>query len=280
MSKKIITLFLTILLIVFSFFFTNNIVKISRNNDPIMKEIIRYSEEFQNDSVDGILISNNIIPGIKGKKVNIKKSYTNMKKTGKFEKSMIVFEEVNPVNTITDNYDNFIISGNKKNNNVSLVMEIYDTSYLEEILRILNKKDIKITFFASEDIFNDSIDMIKLIYSFGHDIELLSQNYSIYEVNKYNSVLKLVTNDKLRYCYSKDKNEKILNNCKSSKLHTVVPNIKINNYLYNIVKNTLNNGDIISINNSKTTLEELSSTIDYIHQKGKKIVLLKKLLEE
>ena len=122
--------------------------------------------------------------------------------------------------------------------------------------------------------------MIKLIYSFGHDIELLSNSYSIYEVNKYNSILKLVTNDKLRYCYSKDSDEKILNNCKSSKLHTVVPNIKADNYLYNIVKNNLDNGDIISIKNNKSTINQLSSTIDYINQKGKKIVLLKKLLEE
>ncbi len=280
MSKKLFSIFLTIFLIISSFLFTNNIINLSRKKDPIMMELINYEHNYNDNVQEAVLVANNIIPGIKGKRINIDKSYSNMKKIGKFEKTMLVFDEALPANSLEGNYQNFIISGNKSKNNVSIVMEVVDTSYIEEILNILNNKNIRITFFIDKDVFDNSIDIVKLISSFGHDIELLSSTYTIYEVNKYNSIIKLTTRDNLSYCYSYASNEKLLKSCKDSKLYTIIPTIKVDNYLYNTVKNNLENGAIISIKNNNTSFRELKSTIDYIHQKGKKIVLLKKLLSE
>lgn len=280
MRKKVFNISISLILIAFSFFYTNKVIKISREKDPIMLEIIKYNDTLNYKASEAILINNNIIPGINGEKIDIDKSYSNMKKIGKFDKNLIVFNEVAPKQSIKNNFKNYIISGNKTKNYVSLIVELKDTSYVEEILSVLNKKNVVATFFVDKEIFDNSIDLIKLIKSFGNDVELLSSKYSIYEVNKYNSILKLISEDNLSFCINQEKNDELLKSCETSKLYTIVPTIKSFNYLYNSVKHNLENGAIISVTNNISTLKELPSTINYINQKGKKIVLLKKLLEE
>ena len=107
----------------------------------------------------------------------------------------------------------------------------------------------------------------------------MSNNYSIYEVNKYNSMLKLISNDGLHFCLNYDKKNEVLKACESSKLYSVVPNVKISHKLYTFVKNNLENELIISLSNNKNIVSELSASINYIEQKGKKNVLLKNILE-
>jgi len=280
MLKKITTALGTFSLICFSFYYTDNAIDLIRKNDPIMKEIINYSDNYGNTSVASTLINNNIIPGIKGKVVDIDKSYINMKRLGKFDKSLIVFEEVLPINSITDNFNNYIISGNKNKNNVSFIFIIEDYSYIEEILTILNKKNIKASFFVSKEIIDSSLDLIKLILVNNHNIELLDKEYNTSTIKKYNSIINTISSNKISYCYTNIKNNQILNDCSSEKLYTIIPSIETQNYPYNEVKNNLENGSIISFTNNKNTVRELSSIIKYIMQKGKNIVPLKKLLEE
>lgn len=280
MLKKITTALGTFALICFSFYYTDSAIELIRKSDPIMKEIINYSDNYGNTSVDSTLINNNIIPGIKGNIVDIDESYSKMKRLGKFDKSLIVFEEVLPTNSITNNFDNYVISGNKNKNSVSFVFVVEDTSYIEEILTILNKKDVKAMFFVSKDIINSSLDLIKLILINNHSIELLDKEYTSSTIKKYNSIINTISSDGMSYCYTNIKNDKLLNNCSNEKLHTIIPSIESKNYPYNEVKNYLENGSIISFTNNKNTVRELSSIINYIMQKGKNIVPLKKLLEE
>ena len=207
------------------------------------------------------------------------KSYNKMKRLGKFDKSLIVFEEVLPNLSISNNYDNYIISGNDTNR-VSLVFTIKNSSYLEEILAILNKKNVKATFFIESNMFENSTDIIKTILTYGHDVELLDNTYEISTIKKYNSIKKTIANDTFSYCYTTTKNEELLNNCKKEKMHTIIPTIITGNYPYSDIKNSLNNGAIISFENNQNTVRELSSIINYIGQKGKKITILEKLLEE
>ena len=279
MTKKIFSIIFSIFIVSFSFYYTNKITKILKENDPIMIEIKKYSSEFPDTRVDSILEDNNIIPGIKGVKVDIDTSYSNMKKVGKFDKTLLVFEETKPKNEIKNNYKNYIISLNKKENNVSLIFEITDTSYIEEILSILNNKNVNATFFVSKEIIDNSIDIVKLILNYGNDVELLSDNYSVYEVNKYTSIIKLISNDRLKFCLNINKDDNLLKSCETSKLYTIVPSIIQKNNLYNSLKYNLENGSIILLTNNKIITKELSSSINYIEQKGKKIVLLKNIID-
>lgn len=280
MYKKIFSILGTFSIICFSFYYTDTAIDIIRKTDPIMKEIVEYSNAYGNTSVDSILVNNNIIPGIRGNIVDLDESYNNMKRLGKFDKSLIVFEEVFPANSLVANYDYYIISGNTSTNNVSIVFIIDDTSYVEDIIKILNKKNVVATFFVGDDIFDDSLDLIKLILNSGHDVELKDDDYDVSDIKKYNAIKKMISGKGLEYCYSEYKNSLLLDNCKKEKLYTIIPSIATKNYLYNDVKNNLKNGSIIAIENNSNSLRELSSAINYIFQKGKMIVSLEKMLQE
>ena len=80
MLKKISGMIGTMALIMFSFYYTDRAIDIVRKTDPIMKEIVEYSNNYGNTSIDSILVNNNIIPGTKGNAVNIDESYIKMKK--------------------------------------------------------------------------------------------------------------------------------------------------------------------------------------------------------
>ena len=113
----------------------------------------------------------------------------------------------------------------------------------------------------------------------GNEIELLSDNYTVYELNKYNSLLRLLSDDKLLFCLNSNRDINLLNSCKISKLYSIVPTVKLTKGLYSYITNNLENGIIISIDNNKHVLNELSSSINYIKQKGKSIILLKNIIE-
>lgn len=259
MYKKLITILVTISIMVISFYYTSKITELIKGNDPIMKEIIKYTNENSNGDMHLI---------------NINKSYKKMKKIGKFDKNLLIFDEI-----IEKKNDDYITSGNNNIDKVTIIIELKDTSYVEDILKILNKKNINATFFVTSDILEKSIDVVKLILNFGNDVELSSTNYSIYEVNKYNSILKLISNDKLSYCLLDKENNELLKKCKESNMLTLIPSINTDKYFYDSVKNNLENGSIIKITNNLNIIKELSATINYINQKGKKIVLLKNFFE-
>ena len=269
------------LIILISFFYTNIAVTISKNKDPLMITIKEYSDKLGNSLIDSYTNMDEIIPGISGVKVNINKSYENMKTIGEFDKNLLVFKEVSPTYLLNENMDKYIIAGNQNKNSVSIIFNIKDSSYIEEIIKILNCKNIAATFFLNKEIYESSQDLIKLILLSGNDIELLDNEYNKNDYNKYNSILKKIdNNEELKYCITTKKNENLLNNCKSLQMNTIYTPLLIENYLYSEIKNNLYDGMIINLKNNKNILRELSSTITYIQQKGKKIILLENLLKE
>ena len=280
MKKKTIKIVLSIILIVFSFFYTNKIIKISRNNDPIMIEIMNYYNEYNDIKEEAVIENNNIIPGTTGENIDIDKSYLNMKRRGKFDQKLLVFKKTYPKDELDKNFDKYIISGSKSKSNISIIFIINDFSNIKETLSILNQKKVNATFFIDNKLFDKEINIIKHIIDLGHEIELSSNTYKTIEVNNINRTLKLISKDELNYCITKVKNESLLQNCKSAKLHTIIPTLIVETHLYNNIKNNLENGSIILIENNKNNIKELLSTLNYITQKGEKIILLKNLLKE
>lgn len=278
--NKIASILGTATLVCFSFYYTESAVDIVRKSDPIMKEIESYSKEYGNTSIDAILIDNSIIPGVKGQSVDLNKSYDNMKRLGKYDKSLLVFKEEYPSNRLTNNYDKYIVSGNKTKNSVGLIITLKNTDNIEELLKILGSRNIEATFFIPKEIFDKENNIVKLITLFGNEIELLSDKYSLEDIKKYTYIKEKIIKDPLKYCYVKKSDENILNNCKSMKMYTIKPIEISNNYPYSDIKEKLDNGLIITLNNNSETIKELPSIIKYINQKGKKIEKLENLLKE
>lgn len=270
---------LIILLMIFSFYYTNKIIDFLKESDPIMKDIKKTENKYKINSKDAVINDNTIIPGKVGKNIDYKKSYSKMKQYGAYNESLTVLKEVKPVISIDDNYDKYIISGNKEKRSVSLVFKVYKDTNIDNIVKILDKSKVKGNFFIDGTYLENNI--LKLKSMKNHELELLSYNNSydesLFETSK--SYLENIYEKNVKYCYSENNNE-VLKLCSKLKLHTIMPTIIVKNNLYSEVKKFLNNSIIISIDVNNYNEKELLSTIDYIKGKGYKILLLKELLSE
>ena len=161
MLKKFFSVIGVMSLVCFSFYYTDLATNLIKNNDPIMKEIMKVSKEYIKEPINATLINNNIIPGISGSQINVDGSYFSMKKYGSFNEDLIVYEEVVPAISTSNVYDKYVNGGNKTKKNVCLVIVVEDYSYLENVIDILNSKDIKATFFVEGEIIDTSMDVIK-----------------------------------------------------------------------------------------------------------------------
>lgn len=280
--KNIYSVLLVIALVCFSFYYTESAVNIVKRNDPIMKQIIKVSSEYEVEPVDAMLVNNNIVPGVSGTRLDIDASYNNMKRLGEFNSNLLEFESVTPSVSITNNYDKFIVSGNTSKNSVYIVFKVNDTSYIEEIIDILKTSNIKATFFLDYNIIMNSRDVLKLLKNSDQNIEFLGRNssYSKNDLLDVEAIIKGVNKSNGKFCYTEYENNDVLNICSKNTLHTIIPNIITSKYPFNDVKENISNGSIIKLDNNSSTVRELKYIINYINQKGYKVKTLNKLLEE
>ena len=125
---------LTIILFIFSFLYLKNAIYIMRENDVLMKIIKEKQDKYNIKPVNAIITKNTMIPGIKGKRINLQKSYSNMKRLNEFHESLLVFDKINPDKQINNIYDKVIIKGNFKLNQVSIITNLdNDYCYTENI---------------------------------------------------------------------------------------------------------------------------------------------------
>ena len=267
---------LIIILLLFSFFYTNKSISIIRNQDPLMKEIIKNKSKFEIKSVNAIVKENTIIPGKQGKEVDLEKTYTKMKQYGTYNEALTVLKETKPTISIDDNYDKLITSGNKENKNISLIFKVEKDTNINKLLSILNYHNIQVTFFIDGlYIENNNINNLS-----NHQIELLSYNNKIDEITFSSdlSYLSYKTNKSPKYCL--EDNNNIINLCKELKLHTISPTIKIKKDPYKELKNNLSNSSIILVPINNQIYESLSTSILYIKSKGYNFLTLSDLLSE
>ena len=131
MNKKIV---LTIILFLFSFLYLKNAIYFTRENDKLMKTIKEKEDELNQKPVDAIITENTMIPGLRGKKINLEKTYQKMKAINTFQESLIVYDEVLPEKSINNTYDKVIVSGNFRNNKISIITELdNDYCYTEDL---------------------------------------------------------------------------------------------------------------------------------------------------
>ena len=278
--KKYLVPIIIIIFVVITFYVTNNILSTLKEHDPIMKEIKKSDEKYKIEAMNAEIIGNNIISGKDGKEIDIEETYSKMKKYGTYNETMTTMKEVKPVISIEDNYDKYIISGNRNNSNISLVFIVKEDKYLEKTLSILNNKKVPGTFFIDGSLLEKNISKIKKYNT--NEYEILSYN------NEYNesffktsiSYLENISNQKTNYCFTEEENEEVLNLCKKLKKHTIKPIIYLKKNIYKEIKKNLTNSTIISIEINPYINDELPVIIDYIKQKGYNLVTLDNLVKE
>lgn len=269
-----------IILSIFSFYYTNKMIDFLREKDPIMQEIKKTKDKYTINSKDAVIVDDNIISGKKGKTIDYKESYSKMKKYGAYNETLTVLKEVTPKVSIENNYNKYIIGGNRENKSISLVFIVNKDTNINNILNILDNNNVPGTFFIDGTFLENNIKLIKCIKK--HELEILSYNNS-YDENLFKTsiyYLENLTNKKAKFCYTKNDNKELLKLCSKNKLHTIKPIYHYNKNIYREIKNNLNNSIIISLEINNYIEKELSTTIDYIKGKGYNLVTLNNLLKE
>lgn len=269
-----------ILLLLFSFYYTNKVVEIIREKDPIMQQIRLSSEKYQIASENAKIIGNSIIPGKSGREIDYEKSYTKMKQYGMYNEALTTFKEVKPTISVEDYLDKFIVQGNLARKSVALVFKINTNNNFQELINVLNTQNIKTTLFV-DGLFleNNTQDITTLL---NHEIEILSYDNK-YDELYFNSALNYLaslTKKNPMFCYAEYDQKEVIELCSKLKLHTVIPTIRITDYPYKTIKGKLSNSAIISIPLTDQAINELPLIIDYITQKGYTFLTLEELLSE
>lgn len=260
-------------LICFTFFYTEKIIDVSINQDEIMIKLKDIENNYKIEPINATIKDDTIIPGNIGKYIDIDTSYNKMKKLGYFEESLITYKEIYPTISIYNNYNKYIINGNKYNQQVSLIYIINNDKTIDNIIDIITNKNTNISFFIDSTYLNNNIDILQNlknyeIYNYGNKGKYTQDNLII-----TNNIINNKTNNNSIYCLFLEKNQESLNNCANNKMLSIIPTIQGN---YNNIKNNISNGSIILINNT----QELSNIIDYIQNKGYTISPLSKNIKE
>lgn len=262
-----------ICLVVFSFFYTEKVISITNSKDPIMTSIVSYENNNNYGCIEGNVNKDEVVLGVSGKKVNVNRSYANMRGIG-YKEELMVFEEdkckINKDNII----GKYIIKGNESKKSVSFIYIFKNKRDLEKIIKLTEYKNIKITIAITGEELKKNKDYFKILYNLGYDTVSLSSEGV--DLKKYIKTMKKINKKSINYClYYKNNNLKICNN---KDINVIKTNIIINKDLYNNIKNNTRKGNILILNSFNN--DELSPSINFVKAKGLKIKTIKEHLSE
>lgn len=269
MNNKIKVLSI-LLLAGFSFFYTDKVTSIIKENDPIMKQIKDIEKDMIVSKTDRIITNDEYITGINGCVVDEKESYNNMKNSGEFKQELLVMKEDN----LKEKEKLYIIGGNKKKRNVSVVLLNID----KKVDKYIKTNKIKVNYFLDGKYIKDNIDeIIKIskysnIYNFGRDREY-SDKYIVYD----NTVILNNFTNRSDYCLTSNKSDATLDLCSTYNMDTIKKDF-ISDNIVTYTKENLENGQIFVFD--KYDYKELEIVFKYILSKGYNIVMLNELLSE
>ena len=245
------------LIMVFSFYYTEKIALIVLNKNPLMQEINQVKGDYEEDFVNATIEGDYIIPGINGLAVNTRESFYGMQELEAFNHYYLVFDQVKPDVSLEDNKDKIIHRGNAKLKKVSIL-------------------------FRNESVISDYFKELSYKASLLVDLETYQKNSYFEQINNevdgFDSLennLNLNKENK-NICVVHDKNFDI---CLKKKKYLVEPTLTLNGTNYIDVKNHLDSGSIILIDES-ATLSDVKLLLKEIKYKNYQLVYLSEIVSE
>lgn len=274
MLKKILKVSAVLLLVGFSFFYTEKVTMIARNSDPIMRAIKKEESNKKVSNVNPVINNDEYIMGINGCEIDVDKSYSKMRSVGEFKEELIVMKETSNDKDLTDKY---VIGGNNKEKNVSLIF-IVNKDIDSSLTDYINQKNIKVNYFIDGKYLEENMITVKFlsennnIYYLGVNEEY-SDEYMLY----HNNLIGMNGTNESKYCFTNDKNSDTLKLCNDYNMTTIKSDV-IKDNVYKTIKDKLNNGVIFAVDSDN--IDEIKVSINYILSKGYNIVSLEDLLSE
>lgn len=281
MKKFFETIGLCVLLCI-SFIYTEKTVTVVKEFDDIMIQIKAKAEKDNVAFEDATIVKNTIVPGITGSMIDVDSSYSKMKRYGKYNEKLLVYTESKPNVSLMDNIDKYVIGGNKQKNMVSLLFLVKSNDSIDNILKILEEKEVHATFFIDGSFAEKNNDKLIEIINKGHDIGNLSynMNYSHHSYAWLDATIKKISKQKNGYCYTENESKSIRSVCSMSSNYTIIPSLVVNSNPMITIKQNIKAGDFISLPVCSEVEQELALIISFIQSKGYSIESLSNHLRE
>lgn len=255
--KKYYGYFGLALIMVFSFYYTEQISTLVLNKNPLMMTIKEQADNYNVKSVNAEIIGENIIPGINGLYVNSRESFYAMQSEDIFNEYYLVFEQKKPDVTLEDNKDKLIISGNPNIRQVTLILETEN-----EVSEYLKLNEFKASLLVDMNTYKDK----NYFESLNNEIVGFKSLENNLTLNKENKHICVVNTD----------NKEI---CQKHKNYLVNPSLRLNNSNLLDIKKNLKNGSIIVIGDT-ATLSDVKLLLKEIKYKDLELVYLSELISE
>lgn len=239
-----------------SFYYTEKVALFVKNKNPLMQSINEVKDTKYVNSIDSIIVDDlYIIPGLNGKEVDSNASFSNMHEDEMYNEEKLIFNEIKPTISLEDNKDKIIIKGNSKKNSVSLIFES-----INEKTKYMLQNNYKVNILIKEETNNLNYELI---------------NNANTEIN-YANIEKFLDDFKINknLCYVKND---IPKNCQNKYLFK--PSLEVNHSNLSSVKNSIESGDIILVQDS-LTLAEFNILINQIKYRDLNIIPLSELITE
>lgn len=274
MLKKIFKISAVLLLVGFSFFYTEKVTLIARNSDPIMMAIKKEESNKKVSNVNPVINKDEYIMGINGCEIDVDKSYSKMRSVGEFKEELIVMKETSNDEDLIDKY---VIGGNNKEKKVSLIF-IVNKDIDSNLTNYINDKNIKVNYFIDGKYLEENMITVKFL-SENSNIYYLGENeeYSDENMLYHNNLISMNGSNEPKYCFTSDKDNNTLKLCNDYDMVTIKSDI-IKDNIYKRIKDKLNNGVIFAIDSDN--IDEIKVSINYILSKGYNIISLEDLLSE
>lgn len=274
MLKKIFKISAVLLLVGFSFFYTEKVTLIARNSDPIMRAIKKEESNKKVSNVNPVINNDEYIMGINGCEIDVDKSYSKMRSVGEFKEELIVMKETSNDKDLTNKY---VIGGNNKEKKVSLIF-IVNKDIDSNLTNYINDKNLKVNYFIDGKYLEENMITVKFL-SENSNIYYLGENeeYSDENMLYHNNLISMNGSNEPKYCFTSDKDNNTLKLCNDYDMVTIKSDI-IKDNIYKRIKDKLNNGVIFAIDSDNT--DEIKVSINYILSKGYNIISLEDLLSE
>lgn len=280
---------------------TNDVLETSITSDSLYLEIKEKAHLYEEKPVDAMIDPIwKAIPGYNGVKVDVRKSYENMKKEKAFDERKLIYIEQTPNVSLKDLKPAPIYKGNPKKRMVAFQVNVaWGNEYLIDLLKTLKKHQIHVTFNLDGSWTKKHPRLAKMIAEAGHEIgnhgyshpdfQKLSNEEIRKQLQMTNDIIEATVKQTPKWFAppSGSYNERTVQIAHELNLGTILWTIDTvdwknpNPYeMANRVIQESHPGAMILMHPTKATSEALDTMIEGIERKGLKISTVSDLLDE
>lgn len=278
-----------------------NLSEVSKQKDALYSEIEEKAQEYevapQDARVDKVWKAQ---PGLNGLKVNVGKSYENMKKNGVFDEKKLVMDQVAPKVHLNDLPPSPVYRGHTEKQMATFLINVaWGNEHIPGMLETLKKHGVQATFFLEGRWVKENPSMAKMIVDAGHEVgnhsythpnmKTLGADAVREQLVKTNEVIEAITGNNVEWFAppSGSYRDEVVTIAHELELGTIMWSVDTIDWqkpspdvLINRVMGKIHPGAMILMHPTPSTAKALETLIISIKEKGLELGSVSSLLSE